>query len=476
MSYKIAIGGIHIESSTFTSYVSSKKDFKIKKGKDIISLYPWLDDIDEEIEIIPLIYARAIPGGKVSTNFYNKWYEEFFSLLKKENNIDGILFDIHGAMSIEGVLDPEGIICEDIRKIVGKDTVISATMDLHGNVSDKLFNSSDLLTCFRTAPHIDADETRKRAFANMLKVIKEGKNNLFKHKVDIPMLLPGEKTSTEVEPGKSIYKYLDILCKNKEILDASIWMGFPWADQPRCHAAVVVTGYNSKIVEDKANEIAEKIWKSRNKFKFVGPTASTEEAIERALKSNKKPFFISDTGDNPGAGGSGDTNIILKKFLNINKKDKINKKVLIASIYDNESIMKLYDNEIDSKVLINLGAKVDKIYGKPLKIKVKIERFFKSFNTGKSALVSVDNIYIIITEKRYQYGTKKAFKNIGVKKFNDFDIIVVKMGYLEPELSNASEAWVMALSKGCVTQDIKNIKYDNIERPMYPLDKFNDFT
>ena len=38
----------------------------------------------------------------------------------------------------------------------------------------------------------------------------------------------------------------------------------------------------------------------------VAPTDELEVCLAAALKSDKKPFFISDMGDNPTAGGAGD--------------------------------------------------------------------------------------------------------------------------------------------------------------------------
>ena len=235
-------------------------------------------------------------------------------------------------------MTPEGIILEEIREIVGKSTVISTTMDLHGNVSDKLFYSSDLLNCHRTAPHIDTVETKKRAFENLIKVLKNNRDKLVRAKVDIPILLPGEKTSTEVEPGKSLYAKLDEICNNDDIIDASIWMGFPWADQPRCHAAIVITGIDKELIKIEAEKLADKFWNLRNEFKFVGPVEKADEAISLALSSKVKPFFLSDTGDNPGAGGVGDMNLLLKKFLELNKSNKIDKRILFSSIFDSKSI------------------------------------------------------------------------------------------------------------------------------------------
>lgn len=53
----------------------------------------------------------------------------------------------------------------------------------------------------------------------------------------------------------------------------------------------------------------------RDSFEFVAPTASLEEVLKKAIKSDKKPYFISDMGDNPTAGGAGDVTWTLQKLL-----------------------------------------------------------------------------------------------------------------------------------------------------------------
>lgn len=84
----------------------------------------------------------------------------------------------------------------------------------------------------------------------------------------------------------------------------------------------------------------------------------------------------------------------------------------------------------------------------------------------------IDNVYVIITENRYQYGSREAFIKAGIKDFDAFHIIVVKMGYLEPDLTKAAKGWVMALTPGAVSQDMENIQYKNLKRPLFPIDSY----
>ena len=55
--------------------------------------------------------------------------------LKKDMPYDALFLDLHGAMSVVGLDDPEGDFILRIRKVIGTKPLISTSMDLHGNVS-----------------------------------------------------------------------------------------------------------------------------------------------------------------------------------------------------------------------------------------------------------------------------------------------------------------------------------------------------
>ena len=194
-------------------------------------MFDWyeisIDSINKnKADWVPLLVGYALPGGIVTEQTYNSLVNKSLDLLKKNAPYDGILFDIHGAMSVENIDDPEGDYIEKVRSIVGNNTIISTTMDLHGNVSWRLAKNSDLITCYRMAPHEDAKESDKRAIDNLLERLESGKGKpKYKAWIPIPILLPGEKTSTRVEPAKSLYGKVNPITKTQGILDAAIWGG-----------------------------------------------------------------------------------------------------------------------------------------------------------------------------------------------------------------------------------------------------------
>jgi len=161
---RIAIAGLGIESSTFSPALTDEAAFHAKYGADIFSIYPFFSadsSLRKRAAWVPTIDGHALPGGAVTREAYESLVNKTLDSLKKHGPYDGLFYDIHGAMSVVGLDDPEGDFIVRIRKVVGTKTIISTSMDLHGNVSWRLAENTDLITCYRKAPHEDATETKK---------------------------------------------------------------------------------------------------------------------------------------------------------------------------------------------------------------------------------------------------------------------------------------------------------------------------
>lgn len=59
-------------------------------------------------------------------------------------------------------------------------------------------------------------------------------------------------------------------------------------------------------------------------------------------------------------------------------------------------------------------------------------------------------------------------------KPREADLVIVKIGYLEPELYDMARGWMLALTPGGVDQDLERLGHHRIRRPMWPFDKTFD--
>ena len=474
---RIAIAGLGIESSTFSPALTHEEAFHARYGPQVFTSYPFLgasSPLRQQATWLPALVGKSLPGGAVTREAYESLVGKVLDSLKKNGPYDGLYFDIHGAMSVVGLDDPEGDFITRIRKVIGYKTLISTSMDLHGNVSWRLAQNSDLITCYRMAPHEDAMQTKERAVANLLERLKSGKGKpAYKAWIPIPILLPGEQTSTRIEPGKSLYQQVAPLADNQPgIVDAAIWIGYAWADEPRNHAVVMVTGDDKAKVTQAAEKLANAFWNVRNQFDFVAPAGTLDKCLADALASKKHPFFISDTGDNPTAGGAGDVTWTLTQLLARPEfKPADGPSLIYASIPDPELVKKAMAAGVGGQVDGVAGARVDARFAPPVPIKGTVESIVKGdINAEVEVVVKVGSIHVIVTQKRKPYHKEADFTRLGLNP-RTADIVVVKIGYLEPELYAMQAGWIMALTPGGVNQDLASLPYKRIQRPMFPLDK-----
>ena len=473
---RIAIAGLAIESSTFSPAQTEAEAFHARQGEDIFSYYPFLspDSLNRQrAEWIPTLRGKALPGGIVTRQAYDSLVNITLEMLKANGPYDGLFFDIHGAMSVVGLDDPEGDFIARIRKVIGTEPLISTSMDLHGNVSWELARHTDLITCYRMAPHEDALESKKRAVDNLLKRLESGKGKpAYKAWVPVPILLPGEKTSTRIEPAKSLYAQVDPATKQEGVTDAAIWVGYAWADEPRNHAVVMAYGDDQQQVTSTAEDLARDFWEARNQFVFVAPTASLEESLDMAIASNEQPYVISDMGDNPTAGGAGDVTWTLQQILARPEFQSVDGPSLIyASLPGPDLVAAALEVGEGGQVDALAGAAIDDRYAPPIRLQGTVEAIKQGDQHAETeVVVKVGSVHVIVTEKRKPYHHESDFTDLGLKP-RETDILVVKIGYLVPELYEMRGDWVMALTPGGVDQDLERLDYQRINRPMFPLDK-----
>ena len=121
-------------------------------------------------------------------------------------------------MVVDGIRCAETDLLKSLREVVGDDVIVSASLDLHGNISVELSDYVNILTAYRTAPHTDYIETRKKTAKFLVNSIQrklKPKSLIIKP----PVLLPGEYVVTNAEPAASLYERLDQIDKIEGVMD-----------------------------------------------------------------------------------------------------------------------------------------------------------------------------------------------------------------------------------------------------------------
>ncbi|WP_255952083.1 M81 family metallopeptidase [Streptomyces odontomachi] len=474
----IAIAGLGIESSTFSPARTQASAFHPSRGAEVLDRYPFLApgaELREAADWHGALVGKSLPGGIVTAAAWAELTDELIERLAALPALDGLWYDIHGAMTVEGVDDAEAVLLERIRATVGPDVLVSTSMDLHGNVSRALVHRSDLITCYRMAPHEDHMETKERAVRNLVDLLNVracGAPRPVKAWVPVPVLLAGEQTSTRIEPARSVYAAVDEVEATDGVIDAAIWVGYAWADEPRNRAAVVVTGTDRDAVSAGAERLAQGFWKARHDFDFVAPTGTFDGILDEALASAERPYFISDTGDNPTAGGAGDVTWGLTRLLaRAEFQDDDGPTVIYASVPGPASVETAVSAGVGATVTVTAGAEVDDRHAGPLTLTGVVHAIRHGDRDAETEVViRVGSVYAILTRLRKPYHHEHDFTDLDLDP-RGADIVIVKIGYLEPELFAMSAGWKMALTPGGVDQDLVRLGHRRIRRPLFPFDR-----
>ncbi len=484
-TWRIGMLGIGTESSTFAPHRTGDDDFRVARGAaEMAGRYPFLAGgrLAElpAVEFVPLMTASAMPGGSVRPDTYERLVGEMVELLARAHAdapLDGVYLDLHGAMHVDGRLDAEVDLVRRVRAVMdspagsapnGGRPLLGASMDLHGQVSRGLAELVDVLTCYRTAPHEDYLQTRERAARDLAGYLASGTRPV-RAWVRIPVLLPGEMTSTRLEPALSIYATLADDQHPAGVTDSSLWVGYAWADEPRSAAATVAHGTDEAAVRREAARVARAWFDARDSFVFCAPADTPDAALDRALASLDRPFFVSDSGDNPTGGGSDDVAWYLGRLLAHPALASGRKTAVWASCVDVAAVRACVDAGVGASVELDVGGQFGGT--DPVRLTGTVEAIVEEERSGPIVVVRSGGVSAVLTARRAAFHEVRQFTELGLDPAA-VDVVVVKIGYLQPDLYAAAADHLLALTPGGVDQDLLRLRYRQVVRPIHPLDRF----
>ena len=483
---KAFVAHITFECNEHVSQTVDVEDFRTLYGNECIDAMHIRDIFEDNgIEIIPSIFACGGPCGMVERRAFDFIENKILTTIKNNlKEIDGIYLQFHGA---SGVLDLEDVsaehhIIKKIREIVGAYMPIAMIMDPHGNITRVITDNVNIVRCYRESPHIDTVES-ERIVATKLVDLMKNRRPMRPVLRKLPIMVGGERSVSSMEPVKSINALLDKAEEDSRVFSCSWHVGYIRHDDDKLGAAIVVVPNHAEDREycgKVADEISEFVWEHHKEFKFSGNYDEPDDAVKHTIEANKKTSVITDSGDNCGAGGSGHNTVMLREFLNQKVTDK---KVLIAGINDPKANSFLLKSKTGSSVEFDLGINESELSA-PVHIKGEIIAIGDEYNglgyatvfgkaLGKCPIVRIENtlIDVLVMDKNVQYGNMDQFEKAGVH-FHDYDIVVVKMGYLDTYLIPETAYHNMALTDGPTIQRAEKIPYRRIARPMWPIDEF----
>lgn len=325
---RVAILGLMLESNRFAPVITEEDYLKrvYLAGDEILedlhSADPKLPteirgfaaEMDQrgDWQPVPILVGLVEAGGPLDHAFFETAMQEIRSRLQAAGPLDAVYISNHGAMITTQNADPDGEIFQAVRDIVGPAVPVVATLDLHGNVSDRMVQLADAVIAYQTNPHVDMLD-RGRDAAMILHELWAGMKPDVAF-IRLPLVPPTVTLLTEAGPYADIMNYGQSLVGG-DIANVSILGGFAYSDTPKNGMAIIVTAREANgSAQAVADKIARMAWGEH--LRFVPRLTALADAVEQVAQVAANPslpaVILADVADNPGGGGNGNTMWILQ--------------------------------------------------------------------------------------------------------------------------------------------------------------------
>ena len=447
---KFAIAGFQHETNTFSPIFATLSDFMrvdgwpgLTEGPDVLSAFRpmnipiggFIAAAEGKAELVPILWASAEPSNLVSNEAFETIVAKILAGISDAMPADGVYLDLHGAMVTEQFEDAEGELLRRVRELTGKSTPIAISLDLHANVTEEMVTAADIVTIFRTYPHLDMAETGARAFNLLADAAGTGlkpRSGLKK----VPFMVPVHAQCTTEPPADKLYGMLES-CASLKDPTADIALGFPPADIAQCGPAIVASGYSRESVNRKLNEIEAAFIAAADEFR--AELAEPDEAVREAIEFGEpgRPVVLADIQDNSGAGATSDTTALLASMVACGATD-----AALGALFDPDAAAAAHEAGVGAEFDFALGGKFGGNENPPYDGRFKVVALSdgnfeyagammggcKAALGPTAALEVVDSkskVRVVVTSARIQCLDRAVFNHLGINP-SQLSIVAVK--------------------------------------------------
>ncbi len=422
-------------------------------------------------------YGDAIPSGPIDNASFEKICDRILSSVRK--GCDGVMLDLHGAMVAEDCEDPESDLVARIRSVV-PEVPVCVTLDFHANIGDGLVRNVDVITGYRTFPHIDMFEAGARAAGTFLGKIRGECDPVIAWQW-LPFLPHTAQCTPSREPMKSIMDQAIAAENSGKVQNASIFGGFPLSDVPRAGVSVIVVDHNRREAESFSIELARQLWCRRAGFCFE--PEPLDQTIELAAALTDYPVILADHGNNAGSGGSCDTMEVLEAVLRKGLSG-----VIAGPFCDPAAVSQMIAAGVGSHLALEIGGKTDMSAVGHKSRPILLEGIVRSvtdgrfvvtgpmmkgvtMNLGRTAVLDTGSAKIVVSEERMEPYDLGVFTHCGIDPRRARYILIYSRQHFRAAFEPIARHILLAAGPGVCSSDMSAFRYTRIKRPLYPIDQ-----
>ena len=437
---------------------------------------------DRGDEVVVPVVAYAEPSSFVLDSAFDEIASRICSAVSE--GCDAVLLDLHGAMVTESHTDGEGELLRRIRECA-PDIPIAVALDFHANLTQMMVDNSTVIDGYRTYPHVDMYQTGERAVSNLFKILGQGLKVRQCYRA-LPIMTHMLKQSPLDQPMKAIMATMITGLAQPELLNAALFVGFPIADIPHVALGMVMLEVVDEVAPQESrgkqliDQLSEQIWQQREQFAYEPKPLSA--SVQYARNLNDYPVVVVDLSDGAGAGGNADDMTVLAEMISQGCEQ-----IVAGPLWDPEAVAHMIEQGEGGEVELEIGGKTETpslgLTGVSLPCKGIVKTITDgrftikgpmqtglTVNLGRTVLLDIGVAQLLICEERWEPYDPGCFSHAGVDPFAMRYIMVKSRQHFRATFEEPAQHIVLADAAGVSNVPLTEEHYQNLKRPVYPLD------
>ena len=428
-------------------------------------------------EISVPIAAYAEPSGKVADAAFEFIAGKICSAVVE--GCDALLLDLHGAMVTESFDDGEGELLRRIRNLA-PELPIAVALDFHTNLTSSMVDNCSVIDGYRTYPHVDMYATGERAANSLFSAMQDNIETKMRWR-SLPMMTHMIKQTPLQQPMKGIMDRAIAAVDAGELMNVSIFGGFPLADIPHVSLSVLSV---EKPGQTRANSLIDALcdmaWERRADFIFEAEALGV--SIEYAKNLEAFPVVIADHGDNSGAGGSADDLTVLGEMLEQGLEG-----IIAGPIWDPTAVSQMISAGEGAEVSLSIGGKthvpaINQV-GRGIQCRGRVSKIsngrFKLtgpmqtglvVNIGRAVVLDIGAAKLLVSAERWEPYDPGCFTHAGLDPEAFRYILIKSRQHFRAAFEPIAKHVVLAAGPGVCSSDYSQFDFTRLKRPIYPLD------
>jgi microcystin degradation protein MlrC len=417
--------------------------------------------------VIPLAWGMAMPSAPVTREAYETIVGWIVEGAAAAMPLDGLYLDLHGAMMAEHAPDGEGELLRRLRARLGNDLPIAVSLDLHANVTPAMVEAADVITAYRTYPHIDMKETGARAMAQLLARIAH-ERAWARRWQPIDFFVPITAQCTMAPPMQQIYAVLPELAAACGAVDLSLSLGFPYCDFEGCGPAITAYAETQAAADAAASRLLQLVLDQRaNLAAKLWPAAEAVAHARAQASLGGPPIVLADTQDNPGGGGHGDTTGLLSALVAGGASGAV-----IGVLNDPASAAAAHAAGEGAVIELFLGGVSDGVphRGRFTVLALGDGRFTctgpmtkgNAADLGPTALLETEGVHVVVASRKMQAYDQAMFRHVGIEPASVPIIALKSSVHFRADFQPIAKEILVVLAPGPVVADPSTLPFTKL--------------